>query len=891
MSDVRCAACGTTNPSRHQFCSGCGAALASDDVATMTSPAPPRPAVARPAGDGSRFVPGQVIAERYRMVGLLGRGGMGEVYRADDLKLGQPVALKCLPQDVEADPDRLERFLNEVRLSLRVTHPHVCRVFDIGQVTFAPDGRAHTTRHFLSMEYVDGEDLASLLRRIGRLPEDKAVEIARQLCAGLAAAHDEGVLHRDLKPANIMIDGRGRAKITDFGLASATGGVVGREARVGTPQYMAPEQIEGRELSVQTDLYALGLVLYEVFTGKRAFDGAEVLDLVARRASTPSTPSAHVTGLNPVVDAAIMRCLEPDPARRPKSAAALVAALPGGDPLAIAIAAGETPSPDMVARSGGRGELAPAVAVVCLVAVVASLGLVGYGESRRGLHNRVPLPKPPEELRVAARAALTAAGHTSPAGGSAAGFARDADYFAFVEGTDRSPARWSKLATVEPAPVWYWYRESPRPLAPVSNIESVGIGNPPLIEPGMTRVRVDPLGRLQELRIVPQEKADTPGPYAEPDWGALFAVAGFAREQWAAADPEWPSPDASDVRRAWTKGDLRIEAAAFRGRPVWFRVVPPWRRPAGVRRSSPNRVQQTSAAVVQVMLMLVFVIGVVIARRNLKAGRGDRHGAFRLAAVFVALGTAGRALELPADPASWLPVLSRNVAIELFGGAVCWLSYLTVEPFVRRRWPRALVSWTRVLDGRLRDPMVGRHLLVGAAGGVGFSLISFLPFIASPLLGLPEPTPTNSLAALSSGWARAASLLSSLQSGILVPVFLFLAVFVSRVIFRRSWLAYSMLYVGMGLIVATGGSHVGMQVLNGTLVLTLILVLLTRSGLLALVVAIGFSSWQAVAISADPASWMFPGSAWTMALFAAVAIYGFVVSLGGQRVFRNAIEV
>jgi serine/threonine protein kinase len=114
------------------------------------------------------------------MIGLLGRGGMGEVYRADDLKLGQPVALKFLPADVEADPARLERFLNEVRLSLRVTHPNVCRVFDIGQV----DGR-----HFLSMEYVDGEDLASLLRRIGRLPEDKAVEIARQLCAGLAAAH------------------------------------------------------------------------------------------------------------------------------------------------------------------------------------------------------------------------------------------------------------------------------------------------------------------------------------------------------------------------------------------------------------------------------------------------------------------------------------------------------------------------------------------------------------------------------------------------------------------------------------------------------------------------------------------------------------------------------
>jgi serine/threonine-protein kinase len=180
-----------------------------------------------------------MVGGRYRMVGLLGRGGMGEVYRADDLRLGQPVALKFLPAGVERDRDRLDRFLNEVRLSLKVTHPNVCRVFDMGDV----DGH-----HFLSMEFVDGEDLASLLRRIGRLPEDKAVEIARQLCAGLAAAHDEGVLHRDLKPANVMIDGRGRAKITDFGLAGATAGIIGAEARAGTPQYMAPEQMRRRRV-------------------------------------------------------------------------------------------------------------------------------------------------------------------------------------------------------------------------------------------------------------------------------------------------------------------------------------------------------------------------------------------------------------------------------------------------------------------------------------------------------------------------------------------------------------------------------------------------------------------------------------------------------------------
>src|SRR5919204_740591 len=162
----------------------------------------------------ARFEAGTLFAGRFRIVGPLGKGGMGEVYRADDLKLDQAVALKLLPPGLECDPARLAQFHNEVRIARQVSHRNVCRTYDIGDA----DGRP-----FLTMEYVDGEDLASLLRRIGRFPQDKAVEVARQICAGLAAAHERGVLHRDLKPANIMIDGDGNVRITDFGLAVAAG--------------------------------------------------------------------------------------------------------------------------------------------------------------------------------------------------------------------------------------------------------------------------------------------------------------------------------------------------------------------------------------------------------------------------------------------------------------------------------------------------------------------------------------------------------------------------------------------------------------------------------------------------------------------------------------------
>lgn len=292
-----------------------------------------------------RLTPGTILGDRYRIVSLVGKGGMGEVYRADDLKLGQTVALKFLAHHGNAT-----RLYQEVRIGRQVSHPNVCRLYDIAEV----DGQ-----FFITMEFVDGEDLASLLRRVGRLPSEKALMLTREICAGLAAAHDRGVIHRDLKPANVMVDGRGRARVTDFGLALADGTTADT---AGTPAYMAPEQLAGEGASTKSDIYALGLVLYEIFTGRRTFDATSTPDLLARRQRADFTrPSAVTRDVPAIVERIIVRCLDANPQARPDSVEDILRDLPGGDPLAAAIAAGETPSPAMVAAASERGSFPEAL--------------------------------------------------------------------------------------------------------------------------------------------------------------------------------------------------------------------------------------------------------------------------------------------------------------------------------------------------------------------------------------------------------------------------------------------------------------------------------------------------------------------------------------------------
>src|SRR5213080_1196728 len=610
-----CLACGTKVPENARFCSSCGQAMESDTGTMLVDqdssfpgetisprastprkpPAAPAP-LRHPRGTGSpnpltssdpigggRFTPGQILAERYRVVALAGRGGMGEVYRAEDLTLSQVVALKFLPEALTQDAAALARFHAEVRTARQVSHPIVCRVFDIGDA----DGTL-----FLTMEYVDGEDLASVVRRIGRLSQDKATEITRQICAGLAAAHERGVIHRDLKPANVMLDGAGKIRITDFGLAGLAATIKGAEVRAGTPAYMAPEQLAGRDVSARSDIYSLGLILYEILTGKRAFEASTLPELMKQRESGAITnPSTLVRDLDPLIERVIIRCLELQPEKRPSTALQVAAALPGGDPLAAALAAGETPSPQMVAASGETEGMRPHLAAFLLALTLVGLIALLFVADRDKLHNRTPLDNPPEVLAARAREIIQQLGYTDPPIDEAYSFQVQRDYLNYLQDQNKTQNRWAPLQDGRPPSLAFWYRQSPREMRPERFYSSTGAGevtrtDPGMNLPGMVSVILDMRGRLLHLEVVPPQKDSPIQSIPSTNWPALFALAGVDVSAYHSAEPEWMPLAWSDSRAAWLgtvagHADIseRIEAAAYRGRPIYFDVIYPWSKP------------------------------------------------------------------------------------------------------------------------------------------------------------------------------------------------------------------------------------------------------------------------------------------------------------------------
>jgi hypothetical protein len=782
----RCPHCSGEILASWRVCPTCETRLTSPDDETRTAFLTASTASSSAGIEEGRFPAGAVLGGRYRILGLIGKGGMGEVYRAHDLILGQQVALKFLAS-AHMNEAALARFRNEVRIARQVSHPNVCRVYDIGLA----EGQ-----HFLSMEYLDGEDLASLLVRIGRLPQDKAIEFARKICAGLSAAHERGVLHRDLKPANIMIDGRGHVRITDFGLAVLAEEVALGDLRSGTPAYMSPEQKAAKEVTTRSDLYSLGLVLYEMFTGRH-------------RDQSRDTPSSLVRDLDPAIERVILRCLEDDPKRRPSSALSVAMALPGGDPIAAALAAGETPSPEMVAASGEKEGFTLRTAALCVAGVMAAIVIAAASGRYGSIVSRTQLDLPADALAYRAQETLQRLGYTEAPARTAYGFALwDQDYLKVLNQHDR--ATYDSIVTSgRPAVVGFWYRQHsgefwldsfmPGPQLPSDTIQD---DQPANIEPGMIRMMLDARGHLLHLEIRPDGRGAAAGGRAAA-WQSLFAEARLDPTRFTSVTPATVPPVAADSRMAWTgtfaeepAHSVHVEAAWWNDRPVYFDISGSWRAAsATVGTAFPPHVVAFEVLLLVVFLLMLGGAGFGAAY-NLRLGRGDRRSADQLALGTFAAHLIVFALTAAHVPAFWeLHLVVKAISISCVGAAFVWALYLAIEPHIRRNWPDSLISWSRVQRGRLRDPLVASHIL---AGTLVMTVLIALRLTMARLAPAVVPL-----------WATFTSLNSvpfftgNLVGGVIAGLFFgygfLLLVVLMRLALRRIWIADLIAFAAFGL--------------------------------------------------------------------------------------------
>ncbi|MCX6595855.1 MAG: serine/threonine-protein kinase [Acidobacteria bacterium] len=713
------------------------------------------------AVDEGRFIPGTLLGGRYRIIGLLGKGGMGEVYRATDLTLGQAVALKFLPEALAANERFIERFQSEVRVARQVSHPNVCRVYDIGEVEGLP---------FISMEYVDGEDLSGLLQRIGRLPAD---------------------IHRDLKPQNIMLNKRGEPVIMDFGLAAIADTMSGPEARNGTPAYMSPEQLRGVEVTAKSDIYALGLVLYELFTGKKPYDAQTIPQLLDLQDAIQLTSMSSVAAdIDPAVEKVIRRCLDPQPAKRPTTPLAIAAALPGGDPLAAALAAGETPSPEMVAAAGSNEGLSRKWALVCLGIVVVCLLAQPLLKQRDGALYHAPIEYPPAVLQQKAREMAEKFGYGQKPKDQKLWLVNRQRLLQYMQSL-KVPKNWDAWLAGE-SPLAARYRESLQDLIayPTGNVSG---DNPAPIAPGMVEIELDGQARLRSFHAVPYGAGqELPQPIAVED---VFRAAQLDMSKFSEIAPRTTPRSATDQLQAWhgphpvlPQTQITFEVGTWKGRLTHARLVWPWMKEDGTVAQQESIADQLRLGLGVLAALTGLTFAALLARRNWKAGRADRRGALRLGVamtIFLLLARAGQVHAVVS--VEMLTLAFASFGISLSAGVIVWMLYLALEPALRARWPHSIVTWNRLIAGRWKDPQVCAHVLIGAALALVVLVVpSAVDLNAVERSGLGTAGNVTVLEGVRAWMATYAdNLANCIQTGLV----LFFVIFGLRQVLRRDWLA------------------------------------------------------------------------------------------------------
>jgi eukaryotic-like serine/threonine-protein kinase len=360
---MKCPKCQTDNASDSRFCKECATALpaTSQPGVMVTETLDTRPV---------ELTTGSSFAGRYQIIEELGHGGMGRVFRALDTKLHEEVALKLIRPEIALDRNTLERFQNELKLARKISHRNVGRMYEL------MDDRG---AHFITMEYVPGEDLRSFILRSGQLTVGKTLSIARQISEGLDEAHRQGIIHRDLKPSNIIIDREGNAKIMDFGIARSltAKSKTGVGVMIGTPEYMSPEQVEGREVDARSDLYSLGIIIYEMLTGRVPFEGDTPFTIgIKQKSERPKDPRDFNASIPGDLNRLILKCLEKDKVARPQSVAdirAELARIEHGLPTTERVAPSRKPltSREITVKFTPKKLALPVAVFVMIAAVVA----------------------------------------------------------------------------------------------------------------------------------------------------------------------------------------------------------------------------------------------------------------------------------------------------------------------------------------------------------------------------------------------------------------------------------------------------------------------------------------------------------------------------------------
>jgi serine/threonine-protein kinase len=844
-----------------------------------------------------RLTPGTVLGRRYKIVSWIKRGGMGEVYKAEDLRFGRTVALKFLPDSVAASPVAVARLYREASLATQVSHKNVCRIHDLCDA----DGLL-----FLTMQYIDGDDLGAILHEGRRPARFDELEVARQICFGLAAVHGAGILHRDLKPGNVMIDHQGHASLTDFGIAAAARDVsVPALQSVGTLPYMAPELFTRASASKQSDIYSLGLLLYELFTGRRVVPDATPTEIVDYHGSRPDVvrPSAIMPGLSPLVDEAILWCLRDDPFERPASALQVARALPGGaDLLQIVVDAGETPPPELVDEAAGSARISAPLAWGLWAVVVGGLVASMTVSDRLSIVEQTRFPMSPAALASKARDTLARLGYRELPGDSAFGFLYDAER---LEYTTRHHNR-------GPSPILFWYREGravdhslslepPPDLVDADARQHAGgpsavlfwyrtsqsIDRSPTLEGladlpdvGGLRTRtvtLDVSGRLVSLDGAP-DALDRSRDHSSLEWQPLAEAAGLDPVRFTRTAPSATPIGSSDQTVAWSGSfrelpdiPMRVEAVARRGLPLSLGQVGPW--------TGGSRAESRPPAWTDVVF-IGFMLGAAwLALKNVRERRADRRGAFRLAAFVFLMrmsqwAVAARHVLASAESTMFWAAIEES----MFSAANVTAFYLAAEPYIRQRWPQPIQGWIRLLHrGRIWDSLVARQILVGIGAG------AFVPAVAMTLSWLRSvPAPAATLdAALG---IRPAVVLFIHQFGeSLVFGIGFCSLFV---LLRRWWREAVAAPIAIALIAYVEAQHIGsfysLDALSAVVFAAVVLLMLRGWGLVAVVSFIIFGSLLlATPLTFRPAAWFWPTS---------LAVTLLIAGIGGWAAFASTRE-